>query len=130
MVSSWENPTYATSDSICLSSKTSPTDLSMVWKKITFISHLIKHFRESFPTDSCLAKLTDFFLTVMNKRMHTSMIYTDSRRRLTHRTKNLVLEKTTCVLISKHHWLNSLNLIYWIKVSAFPWVIFSQKLDF
>ena len=97
MVSSWENPTCATSNSTCLSSKTSLADLFIVWKKVIILSHLIKHFRESFSTDSCLAKLTDFVLTVVNKGMHTSMILTNSRRCLTQWTKNCSRKGDMCL---------------------------------
>ena len=46
-------------------------------KENSLLYKYLSGFRENFSTGSCLAELTAFILTGMNKGMHTGMILTD-----------------------------------------------------
>ena len=54
-------------------------------------------FRAICFTDSCLAQLTDFVLTCVDKGMHTDMILTDLQKTFDTLDLKIILEKLTCL---------------------------------
>ena len=54
-------------------------------------------FRKNFPTDFCLAQLTDYIIKDMNKRQHTGMILIDLQKAFDTLDHDVLIKEMECV---------------------------------
>ena len=96
--------------------------IQITFKKIVYFS------TATFSIDSCLAWLTDFVLSGMDKGVHTVMIIINLQKAFATLDHKIILEKITC-LGFKTFVINGLRVVCQVKHSLSLLMIFSWRLE-